>query len=186
MDVKEEKRTAQSDAAASPGGSRWEKGARRNRKYAAIIAVAVAAAVIALMLIFVVGVSRVVGNSMFPTYRDGDTVWYLKTESDFSRGEVVSIKMPSGEKYVKRIAAVPGDTVDIRDGSLYVNGRRSATANSYGRTDAAKRSEVTYPLKLDEGKYFVLGDNREHSVDSRTFGPVDEVQILGVIVGENN
>lgn len=146
-----------------------------------VIAVVV---ILAAVLFLFIGISRVDGNSMYPTYKDGDTVWFVKSGNSYSRGTVVSIKMPGGDHYIKRIVAVPGDTVDIRDGRLIVNGKAVDESYANGETMKAPDGLMVYPYKLPKSKYFVLGDNRENSADSRTFGPVSSAQIQGRIVGQ--
>ncbi|HEV2011280.1 MAG TPA: signal peptidase I, partial [Candidatus Limnocylindria bacterium] len=81
--------------------------------------------------------------------------------------------------YVKRVAAVAGDTVDLRDGVLYVNGKQTDYPGAHGVT-AAQSPAVTYPLKVPADNFFALGDNRQASSDSRSFGP----QPLGNIIGK--
>lgn len=132
---------------------------------------------------FFVGASRVSGNSMMPTYSDGDTVFFLRTSRDFSYGDVVSIKMVSGERYIKRVIAGPGDVVDLQDGCVYINGVPEDTRYAAGVTEPDSVL-MEYPYTVEDGRYFVLGDNREASVDSRTFGTVSEKQILGRVLGE--
>ena len=71
---------------------------------------------------FVIGIAIVGGNSMDPTLQDGDLVIYSRICPQYRPGDVISIRVPSGEYYVKRVAAVGGDTVDLRDGQVLVNG----------------------------------------------------------------
>lgn len=132
---------------------------------------------------FFVGASRVSGNSMMPTYSDGDTVFFLRMSRDFSYGDVVSIKMVSGERYIKRVIAGPGDVVDLRDGCVYINGVPEDSRYAGGVTEPDS-GLLSYPYTVEDGRYFVLGDNREASVDSRTFGTVSGKQILGRVLGK--
>lgn len=140
-------------------------------------------AVAFLLFQFIIGASRVSGFSMQPTYTDGDTVFFFRLCKEYSYGDVVSIKMVSGEQYIKRVIAVPGDVVDIRDGSVYINGVQENTLYANGVTEPASDS-VRYPYTVEEGRYFVMGDNREASVDSRTFGTVSVKQIMGRVLGK--
>lgn len=156
----------------------------RHKALSVACGLAAAAAVLAALMVFVFGISRIRGNSMAPAYRDGDIVWFLRGGTHFSRGTTVAVAMPNGDHYIKRVAAVPGDTVDIRDGQLYVNGAAVKAAYAKGRTEKNPSGLMIYPYKLPEGKYFVLGDNRQHSADSRTFGPVSAAQIQGKILGK--
>lgn len=79
-------------------------------------------------------------------------------------------------RLVKRVIGVPGDEVDIRDGKVYLNGTQLDEAYAKGET---YQREFSFPIKVPEGKYIVLGDNREVSKDSRTFGLIDRRQVEG-------
>lgn len=144
-------------------------------KFVIIIAIATL-----LVLAIVIGISRVDGESMMPTLKSDQTVLYLRLSGELSKGDIVAIKMPSGDKYVKRVIGIEGDTIDIKDGRVYRNGRRLSEAYVRGRTEAYRG--VTYPYTVESGKVFVMGDNREDSVDSRTFGAVIEEDIKGRIL----
>jgi len=130
---------------------------------------------------FVIGLSWVSGVSMRPTMVNGDMVLYFRLEKDYRTDDVISIKMPSGDYYIKRIVALPGDTVDIIDGVLYVNGAAENSLYAKGSTNP-EADTIQYPLTLGRNQYFALGDNRADSVDSRTYGPVSESQIRGKII----
>jgi len=82
-------------------------------------------------------------------------------------------------RLVKRVIGVPGDEVDIRDGKVYINGEVLEEPYTIGQTT---KREISFPVKVPEGKYFVLGDNREASRDSRSFGFIDKDQIEGKAV----
>ncbi len=140
-------------------------------------------AVAFLLFQFIIGASHVSGFSMLPTYKDGDTVFFFRLVNEYSYGDIVSIKMVSGEQYIKRVIAVPGDVVDIRDGCVYINGVQEDTVYANGVTEPASDS-VRYPYTVEDGRYFVMGDNREASVDSRTFGTVSVKQIMGRVLGK--
>lgn len=137
-------------------------------------------AAVYLLFQFVVGVSAVNGNSMQNTLQDGDLVLYTRLNRAINRGDIVSLSLPSGEYYVKRVVAVAGDEVDIREGRLYVNGRMEEAEYVLGETLAESLS-LSYPCVVEEGKVFVLGDHRTESVDSRYFGSVSLEQITGII-----
>lgn len=130
---------------------------------------------------YVVGFAVVSGNSMEPVLTDGECVLFNRLDTSYDRGDVVSVRVPSGEYYVKRVIATAGDVVDLRDGSVYVNGARIddpwAANATYEETGA-----VVYPYHVTEGNVFVLGDNRDASMDSRAFGEVSFRQIQGTII----
>ncbi|MEI3526319.1 MAG: signal peptidase I [Eubacteriales bacterium] len=92
---------------------------------------------------------------------------------------LVILRMPGDVEYIKRIVAEPGETVEFsEDGKLLVNGREQMPEEAMGVT-AALSEDIAYPYTVPEGSYFVLGDNRENSRDSRSFGAVKQGQIAG-------
>lgn len=172
------------DSEARQPGVRVGRAVSRSRVLEIIGVLAVLIALIASVLFFFLGVSRVQGNSMYPTYKDGEIVWYFRNFQEYSRGDVIMLRMPGGESYIKRITAVPGDMVDVDGGKLYVNGRAVNEPYADGETYRKEDGIMVYPYKLPKGKYFVMGDNRTVSEDSRNFGPVSSVQIKGKIAGQ--
>ena len=121
-----------------------------------------------LLRTYVVGTARVVGSSMEPTLYSSDIVMVTKFDYWFSgpsRGDVTLCRLPEhseSETYLKRVAAVPGDTYAIRSGVAYLNGEVADEPYATG-TDACEDFEIT----LAEDEYLVLGDNRPESYDSR-------------------
>jgi signal peptidase I len=93
------------------------------------------------------------------------------------RGEIVVLRGPDGSTrdFIKRIVAGPGDTLEIRRGSLFVNGR--AVDEPY--VSQLDLSTTTGPTVIPPGQYYVLGDNRPVSRDSRAWGPITEDMIIG-------
>ena len=128
-----------------------------------------------------VGISFVKGDSMEPTLYDGELVFYRRISFGYKPGDVVSVRIPSGEYYLKRIIAVAGDTVEIRDGKVYRNGTPLEEPYAVGET-LEQEGAVRYPITLQEGQLFVMGDNRAQSMDSRSFGVVGTRQIKGKIL----
>lgn len=137
--------------------------------------------VVFILLQLVMGISFVRGDSMEPTLRNGELVVYTRLHAAYKRGDVVPVRIPTGEYYVKRVIAVPGDTVEVRDGGIYVNGTLLEEPYAKGET-LSQSGAVRYPLTLEEGQVFVVGDNREVSVDSRSFGVIGNRQIRGRIL----
>lgn len=135
---------------------------------------------VVVMIVFqlFIGVSRVDGTSMEPTLKDGQLVFFCRISQNYENGDVVLARMPSGEYYVKRIIATEGEVVDLKDGILYVNGVPESGAYVQGRTEA-QEGIVTYPYIVEEGTCFVAGDNREASMDSRSFGALPENSMKG-------
>ena len=132
---------------------------------------------------FIIGVSWISGNSMYPTFHNKQPVIYTRLSKSYERGDIVTFHTPSSDEYIiKRIVAVAGDTVDLHDGSLWINGEIEESFASYSieswETDPEDAS-VIYPLTLKTGQFFAVGDNRSVSIDSRSYGPVSFSQIRG-------
>lgn len=89
------------------------------------------------------------------------------------------IESKTNVRLVKRVIGVPGDKIDIRDGKVYLNDE--VLDEPYVKGETFQR-EVSFPLKVPEGKYIVFGDNREVSKDSRSFGFIERSQIEGKAV----
>lgn len=121
-------------------------------------------------------------DSMVPTLRAGDSVLTTKFAYRFAepqRGDVVLFKAPDdGAPTIKRVVGLPGDTVAVRDGVLFVNGEKKREGYvDYGMTDSTFLS----PTHVPEGHVYVMGDNRMNSLDSRSYGPVPEADLLGKV-----
>lgn len=121
------------------------------------------------------------GDSMSPTYRNMQLVFLDKHSQDYVVNDVVAFRCEElSAVLVKRVVAVPGDTVQIMDNILYVNGQ----SNTY-YTDAhfSYAGIAQNPITLAESQYFVIGDNIEMSKDSRyaEVGCVDRESIIGKI-----
>lgn len=93
------------------------------------------------------------------------------------------IKDPTdGIFVVKRIVALPGETVSFLDGKVYVNNRRLDEPYLFGKDLTLAVQEVKEPIACGRNQYFVLGDNRGDSFDSRNYGPVRRDRILGLVM----
>ncbi len=146
--------------------------------------VLVVAVVLAVAVRALVEPVRVSGLSMYPTLHDGD--YLIATPVPYwlhrpQRGDIVILKDPEdpSENLVKRIVALPGDRVTIRGGHVYIDGK--LLAEPYINEPWTIRA--TWPPDGTElvppGEYFVMGDNRNVSLDSRAFGPVPGTDIEG-------
>jgi signal peptidase I len=140
-----------------------------------------AVAISFLIITFLYQPVRVEGTSMMPGLQDQERLFINKFEYHFEpihRGDVVVFHFPldPSKSYIKRVIGLPGDTLRIVDGQVYVNGR--ALKERY--VPARYRDDRSYPktiLPLHE--YFVMGDHRLISSDSRDFGPVNRRLIYG-------
>lgn len=120
---------------------------------------------------------------MYPTFYDNDILILNKLKyrfSDIERGDVVALRFEDTNYLIKRVIGLPGEVVEFKDNQLYVNGE--VVEEDYLEDDVITEdfqlSQIGYD-KIPEGMYFVLGDNREHSSDSRELGLVTERDILG-------
>lgn len=148
-----------------------------------IKSIALALIIVFIIHQFVFNLSKVDGFSMQPTLQHGERLFvnkivYLLKEPKHS--DIVILKDPRRDKkqrLVKRVIAVPGDTVEIREHRLYVNGEQVDEPYTATRIQGAGFG----PLLVEEGQYFVLGDNRHlgESLDSRDFGAIDRKLIEG-------
>ena len=125
------------------------------------------------------GVAMVEGDSMSPTLEAGDVALFQRVGVTYRTGDIVLVETEEGTEYVKRIVALPGQTVDIREstGELLIDGEPLLEPYIYEGTGS--KAGVSYPLTLGEDEYFVLGDHRENSLDSRNYGPVRKGQLDG-------
>lgn len=126
---------------------------------------------------------QVGSGSMQPTLQVGDKliVSDIPEDEEIQRGEIVTLESPDddGADLVKRVVAIPGDTVQFRRGYFMVNGK---PAPPPGETISRASTFAVKDYVLKEDEYFVLGDNRLESHDSEEFGPVSRKMINGKVI----
>jgi signal peptidase I len=145
---------------------------------------AVALGLALVIIIFLYQPVKVEGTSMAPLLSDQERIFINKFVYRFvpiERGDVVVFWYPldRSKSFIKRVIGLPGETISIRFGHLFVNGKELAepyVPASY--LDAASYA----PLEIPDGEYFVMGDHRDSSNDSRVFGPVPRQFIYGKAV----
>lgn len=130
--------------------------------------------------------TRVNGMSMYPTLSDGDNLIVDKLTYQFSDPKrfdiiVFPFRYQEDTYYVKRVVGLPGETVQIMNGILYING--AAISDDYGNAPMEKSGLASEPVTLGEDEYFVLGDNRNDSSDSRepSVGNISKESIIGKV-----
>lgn len=141
-------------------------------------------AIISVVFYYTLGQFFVVsGVSMKPNLKDGQ--WLLISKINHykrspQRGEVVVFYFPGtkNDKYIKRIVGLPGERVVVKKGQVFINGNKLFE----GYLDKNEKTQGQVNIKLNEGEYFVLGDNRDHSNDSRAWGALPQEEIIGQAV----
>ncbi len=166
-----------------------EKSKKSPTKFIVDFVSIIATSIVAIMLIFtfafrIVGVS---GPSMMNTLVNGDWLMVSAFITEPERGDIVIITQPNAynEPIVKRVIAVGGDTIDINFDTATVSVNGKVIDEPYLATPTTDDEGAwQYPLTLKEGQVFVMGDNRQHSSDSRSpdIGLIDENYILGQVI----
>jgi signal peptidase I len=153
--------------------------ARRRATRKRVVLLVLAALAVVAIRVFVASPSRVDGDSMAPTLRSGDVAVLGKIGGP-RVGQVVVLRDPQdGSPVVKRVVALGGQTVEIRDAYLYVDGAEvDEPFVDHSRIDGVYFGPVTVPA----GDVFVLGDSRDGSIDSRIFGPVPSSAVTGRVL----
>lgn len=154
--------------------------------YEFVEAFVISASVFVVVYLFLMQPHQVKGASMSPTFKDKE---YLLTDkisyrrSDPSFGDVIVFKAPVNENFdfIKRVIATPGQTVMIKEGHVYING---TMLDEYYLSDTVITYAGQFLLEgesylVQPGEVMAFGDNREHSSDSRDWGPVPEQNIVG-------
>lgn len=150
--------------------------------------IVVVLAVLVMVYLFLVSPQEISGASMEPNFHNGEYILTNKVLTKFrdpERGDVVVFKSPRNKEvdYIKRIIGLPGDTVKLENNTFFVNGQKmdepylAPDVVVFGGSFLQEGSEIIVP----PGQYFVVGDNRPHSSDSREFGPVPMEDFIGTV-----
>jgi signal peptidase I len=171
---------AEGAAAAAPSPKRSRRGTFE------VVVLVLLAFLLALSLkTYVAEAYEIKGKSMEPTFSDTERVVVLKAFYELGRGDIVVFESSEdpGKDLIKRVVGLPGETVEVRGGTVYVNGKPLDE-----RAYSSRRSRRPFPsgrravARLGPDEYYVLGDNRPDSHDSRYFGPVRAESIKGKVV----
>ena len=146
-----------------------------------------AASIFLVIYIFLFRPFQVSGESMFPTFKNRE---YILTNlislrfEDPKRGDVIVFKAPTDQEkdFIKWIIGTPGDTVYLKEGFVYLNGKKSnesAYLHSDVRTYGGSFLKEGQPVTVPQDEYLVMGDNRPYSSDSREWGLLQKKAIIG-------
>ncbi|MBL8171458.1 MAG: signal peptidase I [Acidobacteria bacterium] len=164
-------------------GSLWSevRSLVRDIVFAGVIAI--------LIIVFVVQPVRVEGQSMMPKLHDQDRIFvnkfiyplreWLNDKEPIKRGDIVVLLFPDdpSKSYIKRVVGLPGEEVSIEDGKLFINGVQ--VEEPYLDPEYFSHDSMPGPTRVRDHHYFVMGDNRRNSSDSRYWGQVPEKYIYG-------
>ncbi len=151
--------------------------------------IVVVMALLVMVYLFIMSPQEIQGASMEPNFHNGEYILTNKVLYKFRdpiRGDVVIFKSPMNKEidYIKRVIGLPGDTVSLHDNALWVNGEKveepylASDTPILGGSYLAEGQSIVVP----PGTYFVCGDNRAHSSDSREFGPIAKEDFIGVAI----
>ena len=116
------------------------------------------------------------GESMVPTLKGNELMLLKKYDKDYKRFEIVVVnKSVEGDNLIKRVIALPGETIRVRNNVLYINDKVIDDKYAYGDTGNFQE------INLGKDEYFLMGDNREISKDSRTLGVIKQKEIEGTV-----
>lgn len=141
--------------------------------------------VILFVVVYGFSVTQVVGSSMYPTLKNGELLILNKAKYrffDVKRGDIISLEYADTKYLIKRVIGMPGDSLYIKDNTVYINNQKYvepylSDTLQYADFDLKDLGYETIP----DDMYFVLGDNRENSKDSREIGLVSKDEIIGKI-----
>ena len=145
-----------------------------------VIRIAMITIIALLIFTFVYGVHHNVDPGMNPLVRDGDLVVYAIWDKNYKAKDLVVLDF-QGQKQVRRVVAAAGDTVDIIEDGLVINGALQKERDVYQRTQRYAEG-IDFPITMKENEIFVLGDAREGVTDSRIYGPVNTKDTRGKVI----
>lgn len=146
-----------------------------------------AAAVFLVIYVFLFRPFEVNGQSMYPTFHNGELILTNLISIKLGtpqRGDVIVLQAPDDPEkdYIKRVIGIPGDTVMLKEGDIYINNQKldeskyiSQDIRTNGGTFLPENQSITVPSR----SYFVVGDNRSNSKDSRTLGFIKQEAVIG-------
>jgi signal peptidase I len=172
---------ANAGASKPGGGKRKRKGDPLIRELLSLLVkLGVVAVIAAIVLSLVYGFFRTDDPGMSPAIKSGDLTLFYRFDKEYKAGDVLVLRF-EGKRNVARVVAIEGDTVDITEDGLVINGALQQEPSIYEKTDRYEEG-ADFPLVLGEGEVFVLGDARENATDGRIYGAVNENDTLGTVI----
>ena len=159
---------------ASKPESVWHELGMLGLKIAAVVVITV------LLFTFVYGVHYNSEPGMNTAVKDGDLVLYYRLSRDYNARDLAIVKF-QGEKQVRRVIATGGDTVDITEQGLVINGALQLEREIYEETECYVDGPA-FPMTLGHNQVFVLGDSRENAIDSRLYGVINKEDTYGNVI----
>lgn len=136
--------------------------------------------------LFIAQPNKVDGSSMVPTFHTSDRILTSKLSYRFGtphRGDIIVFTPPNPQNgdYIKRIIGLPGETIELKNGQVYINDQLLSEKYLPADTKTVERAFLrdNVPYKIPDGDYMVFGDNRNFSSDSREWGPIAYKEIIG-------
>jgi signal peptidase I len=164
------------DSSPNPAGSTTPP--RRSRWWREVVETAMLIAIVFLLVNTATSRFKIDGSSMEPNLHHGEYVIVDKVTYLFGapqRGDVIVFQRDDEQRdYIKRVIGLPGDHIEVSQGQVYINGRPLDESYINRPTNGQVRARL-----LGAGEYFVMGDNRSNSKDSRDFGPIQLNTVLG-------
>ena len=136
--------------------------------------------VVLFIFVYIISIQQIMGPSMNNTFKETDVVLISKLSykfKDVKRGDIIVFEYNDYKNLIKWVVGLPGDKIEYKDNILYINDE-AYKENYVGET-------ITEDFKYDkipDGQYLVLGDNRDNSQDSRSFGTIEKEKIIGKVV----
>lgn len=146
--------------------------------------IVLAAAMFVIVYLFIAQPHIVKGTSMEPNFLNGDYILTEKVSYKFNdpqRGDIVVFEAPNrpNADYIKRVIGLPGESLRIEDGLVYINNKLLPETYEPNDTESGQYIKENQEIVVPANTYIVLGDNRPHSSDSREFGPIGKDTIVG-------
>ena len=161
-------------SASKPPPSVWRELGMLGVKITAIVLVFVA------MFSFVYGIHRNTDADMAPMVKSGDLLLFYRFDRNYAIGDLLLLDF-QGTRQVRRVVAKAGDTVDISDGMLIINDAMQQEPEIFEQTFRYENGP-DFPLTVQAGQVFVLGDAREGATDGRVYGVIDTKDTLGTVI----